>query len=57
MSAAVERLGDVEQFQSVWAEDGWQGHTEAPLQMVSTLVELSSTTVAERLQGGVLCAS
>lgn len=57
MTAAVERLGDMEKFQSAWAEDGWQGHIEAPLQMISTIVELPSTTVAERLKGWALCAS
>lgn len=36
MSAAMESWADMEQFQSVWAKEGWWGHSEAPLQMVST---------------------
>lgn len=38
----------MEQFQSVWAEGGWPGHVEAPIQLTVT------TTVAEWLTCGAL---
>lgn len=49
MTAAVERRGDMEQFQLMWAENAWQDHSEAPLQMISAVVALSATEVSERL--------
>lgn len=49
MTAAVERRGDMEQFQLMWAENAWQDHFEAPLQIISTVMALAAAKVIERL--------
>lgn len=56
MPAAVERGGDRALFQLVWAEDGGQGHFEAPLHNVFTLAALLAPGVAEKLNCTVLCS-